>query len=140
MGSTAGAGRRHALFGAAAAAFAAPSRAQDQPGGGRAIRVAVPSAPGAFDTYARVMAPRLSELLGAGVVIGTRPGANGNIGTAEVQRAAPDGLTLVFAAVGSLSINASVYRANTAEEFAASQQAPIRFFAGSAKMADSRID
>jgi tripartite-type tricarboxylate transporter receptor subunit TctC len=48
--------------------------------------VVAPSAPDAFDTYARIMAPRLSELLGAPVVIDNRPGANGNIGMAEVQR------------------------------------------------------
>ena len=104
-----GRGRRAALLGAAAALVAArPLFAQDQPG--RPIRVVVPSAPGAFDAYARIMAPRLSELLGAPVVVDNRPGANGNIGMAEVQRAAPDGLTLLFAAIGSLSINVSVFR------------------------------
>jgi Tripartite tricarboxylate transporter family receptor len=67
-------------------------------------------AAGAFDTYARIMAPRLLELLGGPVVIDNRPGANGNIGMAEVQRALPDGLTVLFAAIGSLSIDASMYR------------------------------
>ena len=71
----------------------------------------VPSPTGGFDAYARIMAPRLSELLGAPVVVDNRPGANGNIGMAEVQRAPPDGLTVLFAAIGSLSINVSVYRA-----------------------------
>ncbi len=104
-------GRRSVLLGAAAFAMPRrPSRAQDQPGGGRLVRVVVPSAPGAFDIYARIMAPRLSELLGAPMVIDNRPGANGNIGMAEVQRATPDGLTVLFAAIGSLSINVSVYR------------------------------
>jgi tripartite-type tricarboxylate transporter receptor subunit TctC len=103
--------RRRLLSAAAAAALVRPARAQEPPGGGRAVRVVVPSAPGAFDTYARIMAPRLTELLGAPVVIDNRPGANGNIGMAEVQRAAPDGLTVLFAAIGSLSINTSLYRA-----------------------------
>ncbi len=57
------------------------------------------------------MAPRLSELLGASVVVDNRPGANGNIGMAEVQRAPPDGLTVLFAAISSLFIDVSVYRA-----------------------------
>jgi len=108
MGSTKQAGRR-ALLGAVALAAPKPLPAQDWPG--RPVRVVVPSAAGAFDTYARIMAPRLSELLGAPVVIDNRPGANGNIGMAEVQRAPPDGLTVLFAAIGSLSINVSVYRA-----------------------------
>lgn len=110
MDSATRTGRRCALLGAAAA-LAAPrlSHAQDQPG--RPIRVVVPSPTGGFDAYARIMAPRLSELLGAPVLVDNRPGANGNIGMAEVQRAAPDGLTVLFAAIGSLSINVSVFRA-----------------------------
>jgi tripartite-type tricarboxylate transporter receptor subunit TctC len=108
MGSTEQTGRR-ALLGAAALAAPGPLLAQNWPG--RPVRVVVPSAAGAFDTYARIMAPRLSELLGAPVMIDNRPGANGNIGMAEVQRAPPDGLTVLFAAIGSLSINVSVYRA-----------------------------
>ena len=76
----------------------------------RPVRIIVPSPTGAFDIYARLMAPKLSELWGQPVMVDNRPGANGNIGMAEVQRAPADGHTLLFAAVGSLSINVSIFR------------------------------
>ena len=44
------------------------------------------------------------------VVVENRPGANGSIGIAEVQRAAPDGDTVFSATVGSMSINVSIHR------------------------------
>ena len=96
---------RRTLLGATLAVPALGARAQS-----RAVRIVVPSVTGGFDNYARMLAPRLSEILGVPVVIENKPGANGNIGMQEVQRAAPDGTTLLFAAVGSLSINVSIYR------------------------------
>ncbi len=92
-----------------AGALASPALAQSG-WPSRPVRIIVPSPTGAFDIYARMMAPRLAELWGQPVVVDNRPGANGNIGMAEVQRAAPDGHTILFAAVGSLSINISIYR------------------------------
>ena len=91
--------------------FAAlPAVAQTRPWPSRPIRCVVPSAPGGYDTYARIMAPRLSELLGQPVVVDNRPGANGTIGMQEVQRSPADGQTLMFAHVGAITINTSVYR------------------------------
>ena len=97
--------RRRAL----PALLAAPALAQPA-WPSRTVRIIVPSVTGGFDLYARMMGARLSELWGQPVVIDNRPGANGNIGMAEVQRAPADGYTLLFAAVGSLSINISIYR------------------------------
>ncbi len=99
---------RRALLGATLALPALHARAQGWPS--RPVRIIVPSVTGGFDNYARLMTPRLSEIFGVPVVIENKPGANGNIGMQEVQRATPDGTTLLFAAVGSLSINISVYR------------------------------
>ena len=99
---------RRALLGATLALPALHARAQGWPN--RPIRIVVPSVTGGFDNYARMMTPRLSEIFGQPVVIENKAGANGNIGMQEVQRAAPDGSTLLFAAVGSLSINISVYQ------------------------------
>lgn len=90
--------------------FAAlPALAQDRPWPNRSIRCVVPSAAGGYDTYARIMAPRLSELLGQPVVVDNKPGANGNIGMQEVQRSPADGHTIMLAHVGALTINTAIY-------------------------------
>jgi tripartite-type tricarboxylate transporter receptor subunit TctC len=82
----------------------------EEPWPSRPIRIVVPSAAGGYDVYARLMAPKLSERLGQPVFIENRAGVNGNIGMSEVQRSIPDGHTLLFAASGALTINASVFR------------------------------
>lgn len=65
----------------------------------KAIRYVVPSAPGgSSDTLARVVAPRLGELLGQQVLIDNRAGATGVIGAEIVVRAPADGHTLLQAA------------------------------------------
>ncbi len=46
----------------------------------------------------RLLAPRLSEILGQQVVVENKPGATGNIGTAMVADAKPDGYTICFSA------------------------------------------
>lgn len=89
---------------------ALPAAAQTRSWPSRAIRCVVPSAAGGYDAYARIMAPRLSDLLGQPVVIDNRPGANGTVGMQEVQRSAADGHTLMFAHVGAITINTSIYR------------------------------
>ncbi|GGC49054.1 MFS transporter [Siccirubricoccus deserti] len=87
-----------------------PAAAQTRPWPSRSIRCVVPSAAGGYDTYARIMAPRLAELLGQPVVVDNRPGANGNIGMQEVQRSPADGHTIMFAHVGAITINTALYR------------------------------
>src|SRR5262245_56837666 len=62
------------------------------------VRIIVPSAPGGgTDTTARLIAPRLSELLGQQLVIDNRPGAATMIGLEAAARSAPDGYTLLVA-------------------------------------------
>ena len=84
-----------ALMIALAALLTAPiARAQDYPN--HPITLIVPSPPGGgTDTQARILAPKLTELLGQPVVIENRPGATGNIGAQAVAKAAPDGYTLL---------------------------------------------
>ena len=63
---------------------------------------------GAADLLARVVADKLSALLGQTFVVENRPGAGGTIGTSLVAKAAADGTTLVLSAA-SHTINGSLY-------------------------------
>lgn len=77
----------------------------------RPVVVVVPQAPGgANDVIARIVTRTLSAQLGRQVVIENRPGAGGNIGTAYVAKAAPDGYTLLFTVSSAHVINPSLYR------------------------------
>lgn len=51
------------------------------------------------DVLARHISPLLSQRLGQPVVVDNRPGASGNIGAAQVAKAAPDGHTLMMTAL-----------------------------------------
>jgi tripartite-type tricarboxylate transporter receptor subunit TctC len=96
------------LAAAAAAALAAPGVwAQAYPA--RPVRIVVGfAAGGTTDIVARLIGQWLSERLGQQFFVDNRPGANTNIATEAVVRAAADGYTLL--AVGSTSaINASLY-------------------------------
>src|SRR3981081_1528185 len=74
------------------------------------IRVIVPFSPGgASDFVARIMQPRLTELLGQPIVVENKPGAAGNIGVDAAAKSAPDGYTVFLGNVGSIAINPSVF-------------------------------
>ncbi len=96
-----------ALPGTAAAAW------PDKP-----IRLIVPFPPGgATDVIGRVMAMRLTTVLGQSVIVDNRGGASGNIGADAVAKAAPDGYTLLLGAVTSHSINATLEKATIKYNF-----------------------
>ena len=101
--------RRAALGLLAAAPPLALARAQPRPWPGRPMRLVVPSAAGGYEVYARILAPRLTEILGQPVVVENKPGANGTIGMQDVQRSPADGYTFMFAHVGAISIGVSIY-------------------------------
>jgi tripartite-type tricarboxylate transporter receptor subunit TctC len=76
----------------------------------RPLRLVVPYPPGGpLDIAARALAERVKDSLGT-VVVENRPGAGGNLGAAEVARAAPDGNTLVMGAVATHAINPWLYK------------------------------
>ena len=76
----------------------------------RPIELIVPFAPGGgTDLLARLLAEGLSERLGPRVLVVNRPGANTNIGTHAVVKAAPDGYTLLLSSIG-LAANPSLYK------------------------------
>lgn len=63
----------------------------------RPVRLLVPFPPGgSLDFNARLIAPRMSELLGQQLVIDNRGGASGTIGTTIAARSAPDGYVLLL--------------------------------------------
>ena len=74
------------------------------------VRVIVPFSPGGVaDSSARVLSDRLGARLGQPVVVENRPGASGNLGSAAVAAAAPDGYTLLLGFDGTMVINPHVY-------------------------------
>jgi tripartite-type tricarboxylate transporter receptor subunit TctC len=76
----------------------------------RPVRMIVPFAPGgASDFVARIISPRLSELLGQSIVIENKPGASGNIGMEAAARAPADGYTIYLGNIGTIAINPAVF-------------------------------
>src|SRR3989440_3770466 len=68
------------------------------------VRMVVGFPPGGgTDVVARILAPRMSELLGQPVVIDNRPGATGTVAAGQVAKAPPDGYTIMM---GHVSVNA----------------------------------
>ncbi|TPG37729.1 tripartite tricarboxylate transporter substrate binding protein [Roseomonas nepalensis] len=90
------------------AALAAPALAQGP--AARPVTVVVPYSAGSPpDLVARLLAEGLARRTGQPYVVDNRTGASGNIGTAAVARAAPDGATLLVQ-TNTLAMNVSLFR------------------------------
>ncbi len=75
------------------------------------IRLIVPfPAGGPTDLVARIVAEPMGRLLGQPVIVDNKGGAGGSIGTAELARAQPDGLTFGIASVSTHGVNPVVYK------------------------------
>jgi tripartite-type tricarboxylate transporter receptor subunit TctC len=93
------------LLGLSAAGAAYAQNYPDRP-----IRIVVGYPPGgSSDFSARLLAQRLSAVLGQSIVVDNRGGAAGNIANEIVVKSAPDGYTLLVTAEASITINASAY-------------------------------
>src|SRR5215813_11812345 len=79
------------LMAAALGVSAAP--AQDFPT--RPLQIVVPWPPGAIDIYVRLIKAPMEQDLGQPVIVETKPGANGYLGTQSVADAKADGYTLL---------------------------------------------
>lgn len=108
-------GRRRLALAAATAAAATPfapgARAQPPAFPSRPVRVLVPAvAAGGSDTATRIVAPRLSALLGQPIVVDNRPGGAGNLANEILAQAPPDGHTLQMGTIGNLAVNPLIQR------------------------------
>ena len=75
------------------------------------VTLVVPFASGGpTDVIARQVAQKLTERMGKPVVILNKPGAGGNLGSASVATAPPDGYTLLLGTVSTHGINPSLYK------------------------------
>jgi tripartite-type tricarboxylate transporter receptor subunit TctC len=100
------------LCAAAAVSLAGVSGdAQAQAFPNRTITLVIPFAPGGSTSIVgRVIADKMSQLLGESIVVDNRPGAGGTVGTKVVAKSEPDGYTLLLGYTGTLAIGPALYK------------------------------
>jgi tripartite-type tricarboxylate transporter receptor subunit TctC len=88
----------------------------------RPVTLVVPfPAGGSTDLVARLVAAKMVDNLGQQVIVENRGGAGGNIGSAAVARAEPDGYTILMGTVATHALNPALYQKmpyNAVEDFA----------------------
>ena len=90
------------------AILAVPCAGQGYPA--KPLRMIVPFPPGgAADLLARLVGQKLTERMGQPVVVETRAGGGGNIGTEYVAKSPPDGYTIMIGGL-VLAINQSLFK------------------------------
>src|SRR5262245_64505508 len=103
---------RTSLAGAVAAAVLAgtASAQNDASYPTKPIRIVVGfAAGGGNDLVARIVGPRLSEILSQPVIVENRPGAAGQLAVTYVQSQPADGYTILVGAIGQLAIATAIY-------------------------------
>lgn len=110
MNSTRAQRLRLAVACATLAAFTAASAHAQAPYPSKPIRIISPfAAGGGNDVISRTVAAKMSESLKQQVIVDTRAGANGIVGTEAAARSAPDGYTMVLIP-SNHAVNASLYK------------------------------
>ena len=78
----------------------------------RPIRLVVPYAPGGVsDITGRIVAQKMTELLGQPMVVENRAGAGGMVGTGSVAKSEPDGYTIVLSSLSAYAIGPRLVKA-----------------------------
>jgi tripartite-type tricarboxylate transporter receptor subunit TctC len=99
---------------------------------GKPIKVINPFPPGGpSDTIARLLANKMQPTLGQPIVVESKPGAAGNIGTDVVAKSAPDGYTLLMGIDTPLTVNPTLY---PSMPFKPSDLKPVAIIASSSLM------
>lgn len=108
--------RNWGLWGSAASLATSASvlsfrAAQAQTASGAVTRILVGFPPGqATDQVARMVAERLSTVLGSPFIVDNRPGQGGSLVLSQLAKAPADGLTLTLSALAGYSVNPYLYR------------------------------
>ena len=108
--------RNWGLWGSAASLATSASvlsfrAAQAQTASGAVTRILVGFPPGqATDQVARMVAERLSTVLGSPFIVDNRPGQGGSVVLSQLAKAPADGLTLTLSALAGYSVNPYLYR------------------------------
>ncbi len=93
------------------AVLLAAGTGQGQPYPSKVVRVIVGFPPGqATDLAARLLAEKMSALLGQQVIVDNQPGQAGSIAASALAKAPTDGHTMMLAATASLVINPHLYK------------------------------
>ena len=102
---------KKALLAAVLAALVSAGQATAQDFPTRPVTMVIPfAAGGPQDTIGRIIAQRMSELLGQQVVVENVGGAGGMTGSKRVADAKPDGYTMVLGSVGTHAQNQTLYK------------------------------
>ncbi len=122
--------RRDLLKAAPLVLLPAGAWAQDYPRSGSTIRYVVPFPPGGLtDVMARLVGQQLGERWKLSVVIDNKPGSGGQIGAAEVAKAAGDGQT-ILAITMTHAANATLFKGRANFDFTKDLR-PVALLAGS---------
>ena len=126
-----------ALLAVSAALVPAAAQAQTYPS--RAVVMVVPyAAGGTFDVMGRIIAVRMSELLGQQVIVENTTGAGGIVGVNRVVNAAPDGYTILLGSTGTHAYNQSIYKQRRYD--AVTDFTPVALFSEQPMVLEARKD